>query len=130
MGKVFTQMKATGEITSPSKWVFSKARTILSERAREAKDWGKGSSGKGKGAKSGGGSYTLDELPGVMLDQQAYEKLGELSEEDLQELLEEYNVENERNGVRNPSGWLYGRARTKAIARISPAKAVQRPSPY
>jgi len=130
-------------VANPSKWVYSKARSKVVERVREAKARGKGAfmntgysadhsgifadAGKGKCAALGERSYTLDALPGITLDEQAYSKLHELSEEDLGELIEEYFAENAKAFIRNPSGWLYGHARTKAVART---RAIQRASPY
>lgn len=148
-----------GEVKTPSAWLFSKARSMLSARggggthvghdllsrtasSRNASPSGRGApirpvsdSGKGKGGKdkpdgAGRGKNSLAELPGVALDDVAYGKIMELTEEEKEDLLEEYHRQCQNEPVRNPSGWLFGRARTKVVERVNPKRAYARAAPY
>jgi len=57
------------------------------------------------------------EMPEVTLDASALDKVKELSEYDRKAIFDEFKAANAQQTIRNPSGWIYGRARTKLAAK-------------
>mmetsp|Transcript_80088 Transcript_80088/g.221453 ORF Transcript_80088/g.221453 Transcript_80088/m.221453 type:complete len:139 (+) Transcript_80088:3-419(+) len=73
----------------------------------------------------------VPELEGVELDAKALAKLEELEPEERQQLFTEYQNEASRKPIMNPSGWVFGRARTKVVDRLTgKGRADRRSSPY
>jgi len=66
---------------------------------------------------------TVPELPGVTLDRHALDKLAELQPDERENLCKEFIVYNAHKGIRNPSGWIFGKARTKVLQRMMAARA-------
>lgn len=111
-------------IKDPSRWIFAKARTRLTQRAATR--------GMTQPAKVSSTVYVehaeIPELPGVSLDRSAIDKLGELGEADRKALLEEFTEEHRKSEIRNPSGWLFGHARTKLSGHSGKGQSRQRRS--
>lgn len=73
----------------------------------------------------------MPELEGVTLDEKAMQKLDELDPDERAALFAEYSVEASRKSIQNPSGWVYGRARTKVVDRLTgKGRSERRSSPY
>lgn len=133
----FNQLYQSGQINDPSKWLFAKARTMLSQLGGKGGGGGVGgpprpsmhqaahspAQGFGQRMKS---EPNLSDL-GVTLDAQCQQKLDELTPEEKNALLQEFATANAGGSIRNPSGWLFGRARSKLVERVS---GKSRFSPY
>merc|ERR1711904_414313 len=104
--RLFAQQSRDGQLQDPSKWLFAKARTILSRMAEERRS-----------VRVQTFAGTVAELGGVALDTDAMGKLQELTDSERQELYAEFNQVKMIEGIKNPSGWIFGKARTKLVER-------------
>lgn len=126
----FMQLYTTGEIQDPSKWLYAKARTIAA-RISQAQKAAHAHEPRMVKEEDYGATGTVPELPGVLLDEKALAKLEELEPQERENLFAEYNIEASRKPILNPSGWVFGRARTKVVDRLTgKGRAERRPSPY
>lgn len=107
----FEQLHGEGQIKDPSKWLFSKARTIAASRTQSLPPVVQPTTGHG------GRFSTVPELEGIHLDSAAYEKLEELDPEERTEVINEYFTASAETPIRNPSGWIFGKARSKLCVR-------------
>mmetsp|Transcript_31481 Transcript_31481/g.61815 ORF Transcript_31481/g.61815 Transcript_31481/m.61815 type:complete len:516 (+) Transcript_31481:35-1582(+) len=129
----FMQLYTTGEIQDPSKWLYAKARTIAA-RISQAQKAAHAHEPRMVKEEDYGATGTVPELPGVLLDEKALAKLEELGPEERDSLFAEYSIEAARKPILNPSGWVFGRARTKVVDRLTgrgrAERAERRSSPY
>jgi len=159
----FMELHSQGQVNDPSRWLYSRARTIAARVSQAAKGRPGGdrvhdTSYRGQSNRSlreyesssagsdyhgsnyrghrgsdndGGGMGTVPELKGVVLDEKALAKLDELEPEEREKLFVEYQLEASRKSIQNPSGWVYGRARTKVVDRLTgKTKSERRRGPY
>jgi len=133
-------MFSAGKIESPSRWLYAKARTIAAQASqqnlaikkpaivkREPLEASTGDDGAEYAEEVEG---NVPELKGVTLDASALIKLEELEEEERSALFMEYASEAAHKPIRNPSSWVYGRARTKITERFTGRRKGNRSSPY
>mmetsp|Transcript_69630 Transcript_69630/g.151506 ORF Transcript_69630/g.151506 Transcript_69630/m.151506 type:complete len:251 (+) Transcript_69630:374-1126(+) len=106
----FDEVNETSGISDPSKWFFAKARSMLAQEAQNRRAL------RGQ----------VPNLDHLKLDAQAMDKLAELNEEERKQVVADFYTENGRDPIRNPSSWIYGKARTKICNR----KRGLRASPY
>eukprot|EP00927_Polykrikos_kofoidii_P066561 TRINITY_DN62143_c0_g1_i1.p1 TRINITY_DN62143_c0_g1~~TRINITY_DN62143_c0_g1_i1.p1 ORF type:complete len:605 (+),score=99.38 TRINITY_DN62143_c0_g1_i1:133-1815(+) len=125
----FFSMYEQGEVKDVSKWLFSKARTILSQNAASRRAWTNVPSGSISSSVAQDGSVPVPELGGIVIDVEARSKLEELADSERRDLFAEFQIQSAMEPIRNPSGWLYGKARSIAAAKKSGGKG-QRWTPY
>jgi len=128
----FMQLYTTGEIQDPSKWLYAKARTIAARISQAQKAAHAHEPPRMVKEEDYGATVTVPELPGVLLDEKALAKLEELEAQERESLFAEYNIEASRKQILNPSGWVFGKARTKVVDRLTGKGRAERarPSPY
>jgi len=129
----FMELHSQNQVNDPSKWLYSRARTIAARvsQAQKGSDYHGSDYRDQRGSDYGGGVGTVPELKGVMLDNKALAKLDELEPEERAKLFVEYELEASRKSIQNPSGWVYGRARTKVVDRLTgKTKSERRRGPY
>lgn len=114
----FSEVNSTGSIRTPSKWIFSHARTILATKAKNGQGVPRTST-----FTSSGETSPLPELPDVMVDAECSAKLEELEPDDRTQLINLFIDENAKEEVRNPSSWLFARARTTIVEKLGKGKS-------
>lgn len=125
----FQEMRSAGQIQDPSKWLYAKARSIAAKISQE-----KQALNRAHHMVSASAGTVVPDLPGVMLDDSAVTKLQELEPEERAAIYSEYRQESQTKQINNPSGWIFGRARTKLLDRLTGKSRDQRittrSSPY
>eukprot|EP00927_Polykrikos_kofoidii_P049262 TRINITY_DN43347_c0_g1_i1.p1 TRINITY_DN43347_c0_g1~~TRINITY_DN43347_c0_g1_i1.p1 ORF type:complete len:540 (+),score=73.04 TRINITY_DN43347_c0_g1_i1:41-1621(+) len=120
----FIQMYEQGQVNDPSKWLYAKARTILAQQAQ-----GRRLQRQASGKLGAGPAGMISELGGVAVDADTLAKLEELTESEKRDLFAEFQIQTAITPIRNPSGWLFGKARSKVVSRLGGGKG-QRSAPY
>merc|ERR1719215_2380211 len=108
----FQQANSKNTIQNPSGWIFARARTKLIDRQT-----GRRPPNRAPGGQDTAQAQFLRILP--TLDMEAQDKLQELEQVDLQDLMREFQEVNSRQMIKNPSGWVFGKARSKLATRAA-----------
>jgi len=111
----FQQANTKNPILNPSGWVFGRARTKLIDKQTGRRP----PNGRASGGASGGQDTAQAQFLRILptLDLEAQDKLQELDQVDLQDLMSQFQEANTRQMIKNPSGWVFAKARTKLATR-------------
>lgn len=129
----FMQLYTQAQINDPSKWLYAKARSIAAKLSQQQRQQYQHEStyNSSEHTNEGEGGGNVPELAGVTLDEKALAKLEELEPEERSALFIEYAIEASRKSIQNPSGWVFGRARTKVVDRLTgKGRTERRSAPY